>query len=198
MSDERFLLAGTSNKGKLSEIKALLQPLSLVVLSPGDFPHLTAPEETGKTFQENALLKARYYHQATGLPTLAEDSGLEVEALGGRPGVYSARFAGADASDTANIEALLSLMTGKENRNARFRTVLVLITRSGSEHVFEGEARGRIAREPLGTGGFGYDAVFIPEGHERSFAQMTPEKKNAISHRRRALEKALPFIAGSF
>lgn len=185
------LFLGTSNPGKLAELKALLASVPVQLYTPQDFPGIGIPEETGATLEDNALLKARYYHAATGLPTLAEDSGLEVEALGGRPGVLSARFAGPGASDAENVHSLLKALEKVSRREARFRTVVALIIPPDRELLFEGEVRGKIAFQPLGSHGFGYDPVFMPEGSERTFAQMLPEEKNKVSHRRRALEKAL-------
>lgn len=188
------LFVGTSNPGKLAELKALLVSVPVRVYTPQDFPGIGIPEETGATLEENALLKARYYHAATGLPTLAEDSGLEVQALGGRPGAHSARFAGTEATDKENVHALLKALEGASRREARFRTVVVLIMPPNQEFLFEGEVYGTIATKPLGSSGFGYDPVFIPVGSDRTFAQMRPEEKNALSHRRRALEKVLPVL----
>jgi XTP/dITP diphosphohydrolase len=185
------LFVGTKNLGKLSELKALLASMPVDVLSPQNFPDIGVPEETGSSLEENALIKARYYHAASGLPTLAEDSGLEVEALDGLPGAYSARFAGPSATDAENVQALLQALRGETRRQARFRTVVALIISPDKLFVFEGEVRGRIAYQPQGRFGFGYDPVFIPEGSDRTFAQMLPEEKNALSHRRRAMEKIL-------
>lgn len=188
------LFVGTTNPGKLAELKAILASMQVVLFSPQDFPGIGVPEETGITLEENALLKARFYHVATGLPTLAEDSGLEVEALHGSPGVYSARFAGPGASDADNVQALLEALDGKAQRQARFRTVMALIIPPDGEFLFEGIVHGRVAYQPEGSHGFGYDPVFIPEGQDRTFAQMLPEEKNALSHRRRAMEKAITVL----
>ena len=183
---KRYLVA-TRNANKVREIRAIgALPVELVPLPP-DLPGVV---EDGDSFLANARKKARQYHRATGLPTIAEDSGLEVEALGGAPGVHSARFAGPDADAEANNRLLLQRLEGvpEAERTARFVCVMVCIDESG-EAVFEGEVRGRIALAPAGRGGFGYDPLFIPEGHDRSFAELPPEVKNGMSHRYHALMK---------
>ena len=184
------LLLGTKNRGKLRELFALLKDLPVELLTVDEVPFSDVPE-TGKTFLENALLKARAISEETGLPVLAEDSGLEVEALGGAPGVRSARFAGEDATDEQNIQKLLALLEGvpEEERRARFVCVAVARFPDGTELVAEGELRGRIARAPRGEHGFGYDPVFLPEGFPRTLGELGPSVKDEISHRKRALER---------
>lgn len=184
------LLLGTKNRGKLRELFALLGDLPLELLTGEDVPFSDVPE-TGRTFRENALLKARAIAQETGLPVLAEDSGLEVEALQGAPGVYSARFAGEGATDEQNIRKLLELLKAvpEGRRRARFVCAAVVRFPEGTELWAEGELRGRIAHEPRGEHGFGYDPVFIPEGYDRTLAELGPAVKDRISHRRRALEQ---------
>lgn len=189
------VLIGTRNPHKLAEILRILGEV------PGiewvDFRSLPFPEveETGATLEENARLKAAAIARATGLPTLAEDSGLEVEALGGAPGVRSARFAGEGKDWWANNEKLLSLLKGVKDRGARFRTVAALVLPDGRMWLSEGILPGKIAQAPRGTGGFGYDPLFIPKGEERTLAELDPGEKDAISHRRRALERLRPVLA---
>ncbi|MEZ4791367.1 MAG: RdgB/HAM1 family non-canonical purine NTP pyrophosphatase [Flavobacteriales bacterium] len=182
----------TGNQGKVAELRALLPPsLVLIDLDRAGLP--TDLPETGVTLAANALQKARYAHERCGLPCIADDTGLEVDALNGAPGVYSARYAGAARDPKANMDLLLAQLVGKE-RSARFRTVIALIDEDG-EHTFEGSVSGRIAEEPRGFGGFGYDPIFIPEGGTLTFAEMDKEAKNAISHRRRAVEKLVAYLA---
>nr|MBP9080787.1 RdgB/HAM1 family non-canonical purine NTP pyrophosphatase [Flavobacteriales bacterium] len=154
---------------------------------PTDLP------ETGHTFAANALQKARFAFERTGMPCIADDSGLEVDALNGAPGVYSARYAGQAKDDRANMAKLLHELGGVTNRKARFRTVIALIDASG-EHLFEGEVRGTITTEPRGANGFGYDPVFLPEMSELTFAELDPVRKNAISHRGHAVWKLVRFL----
>lgn len=183
------ILCGTKNRGKLPEVRRILSDVSgIQLISDREQPFDGVPE-TGRTFRENALLKARGIARQTGLTVLAEDSGLEVAALGGEPGVRSARFAGEHACDEQNIELLLRRLTGVEHRAARFVCVAALRFPDGTEHVAEGELQGRIAGEPRGTYGFGYDPVFIPEGFDRTLAELGPDVKSGISHRRNALQK---------
>lgn len=176
------LLLATKNQGKIREITALLAPLNVQVLSTEDIP-LSDVEETGKTFTENALLKAHAGAKESRLPTLADDSGLCVEALGGAPGIYSARYGG--------IERLLKEMGAFTNRSAYFMCVLALVqpqdTGKDSEITFVGRSDGQITSHSQGEGGFGYDPVFIPQGDTRTYAQMTKEEKAKTSHRAKAL-----------
>ena len=188
------LLIATANRGKIRELtEALgglgLEPVGLGALGYGDRP---TPEETGATFEENALLKARYYHEMSGMLTLADDSGLEVDALGGRPGVYSARYGSTDAE---RIERLLDELEGRpaSERTARFVCVLALVGENLTQ-TFTGICDGRIRSAPSGRGGFGYDPVFVPERETRTFAEMSPAEKAAVSHRGRALRALADFL----
>ena len=193
----RIVLA-SSNPGKLRELAALLAPLRLELLSQADLG-IAAPEETGTTFRENALLKARHAAQHAALPALADDSGLEVDALGGRPGVHSARYAGAGASDTANLERLLQELqaTPDGERTARYQCVIACVHRADDPQplIATGTWAGHIVREPAGSGGFGYDPVFVPAGETCTAAQLPAARKNAISHRARALHALIAGLA---
>jgi XTP/dITP diphosphohydrolase len=182
------LLLGTGNPGKIAELRALLAGIPGLCLLTRDEVPFPDVEETGASFAENALIKARAFAAFSGLPVLAEDSGLCVSALGNRPGVRSARYAGLDGDHAANIELLLRRMAGVVDRAAQFVTVAALHLGENGEHLRAGILRGRIALTPRGCGGFGYDPVFVPEGHERTLAELGSEEKNRISHRRRAIE----------
>jgi XTP/dITP diphosphohydrolase len=187
----RIVLA-TRNQGKIREIRNILLGAAVELIDAGAFPAYQEPPEDGDTFLENALSKAMAAHKATGLPALADDSGIEVDALGGAPGVRSARFGGKGLTDAERAHALLDALRGvpPENRGARFRCVMVLYpvpSDEGGRIETEGFLYGRIAEQPAGENGFGYDPVFIPDGGGRTLAQMAPEDKNAISHRYRAL-----------
>ena len=149
--------------------------------------------ETADTLEGNALIKARYIHEKFGVDCFADDTGLEVEALGGEPGVYSARYAGEECNPEDNMHKLLQNLTGKNNRNAQFRTVIALII-NGEEKLFNGIVKGTISNEKMGDAGFGYDPIFIPEGYSESFAQMTSDMKNSISHRYRATEELSNYL----
>ena len=197
--DERQILVGTKNAGKIKELKHLLAELPVNLRNLNEFENVVEPEETGATFMENAALKAVYYARETGLAALADDSGLEVEALNGAPGVYSARYAGETASDAEKISKLLEELenSGSENRSARFVCAIVLTDEKG-EIIFqtEGVCGGKIARVPGGKNGFGYDPVFIPEGFDRTFGELSGEIKSRLSHRARAIEKIIRFLRG--
>ncbi len=189
------LLFASHNNHKLEEIRQMLPSgCTLKGLVELNF-HEDIPE-TGPTLRENALIKARFLYNKTGLDCFADDSGLEVEALNGAPGVHSARYAGLQKSDESNIRLLLQRMDSLYHRRACFKTVIALISH-GREYVFEGKVNGSITREKRGTNGFGYDPVFVPEGFGISFAEMTPAQKNSISHRKRALEQMMHFLGGS-
>lgn len=187
------LLIGSANVGKASEIQSGLNDLPLQVHTLIEFPHLPGPAEVGSTYEENAHLKANYYRAQTGLWTLADDSGLEVEQLEGKPGVLTARYGGPNLTDTERINYLLSKLSDSEPRRARFVCVIALSGRSFST-VVRGECTGRIAFEPKGDQGFGYDPVFIPDGYDLTFAQLSPSVKAHISHRARAVREARRFI----
>ena len=182
----------TNNKKKIEEVKASLGPaFELVSLQEiGCFEELP---ETGDTLDHNAFQKARYVKTHFGMDCFADDTGLEVEALAGAPGVYSGRFAGEPRSDERNIDLLLEKMEGKTNRKARFRTVIALIL-EGKEHQFEGVAEGEILNERVGEKGFGYDPVFRPTGFERTFAELSMEEKNETSHRGKAVKALIEFL----
>ncbi|HMO05074.1 MAG TPA: RdgB/HAM1 family non-canonical purine NTP pyrophosphatase [Kiritimatiellia bacterium] len=185
------LVIATRNRHKLDEIRAILDQPTLELLSSFDFPGVPDVEETGTTFEENAALKARALATATGLWAMGDDSGLEVDALGGAPGVYSARYAGLPAVDyAANNRKLLAALAGQPDRRARFRTVLALAAPDGRLFTCEGTCPGTIADAPRGEGGFGYDPLFIPDGSTLAFAEMPAAEKNRISHRGRALAAA--------
>jgi len=189
------VLIGTKNPHKLEECRRILGDIpgiEWLTFRERPFPEV---EETGSTLEENARLKAVSLARITGLPTLAEDSGLEVASLGGAPGVLSARFAGVEKDYRANNEKLLALLAGVEDRRARFRTVAVLALPDGRTWVTEGVLEGEIALTPRGSGGFGYDPLFIPLGETRTLAELAPEEKDRISHRRRALERLRPLLS---
>ena len=215
------LLIATSNKGKVAEIASLLEALDCRAIGLEDLPQVPPPvEETGTTFVENALIKADYYHAASGLLTLADDSGLEVDALDGRPGVYSARYGGEGLSGAKQIALLLEEMkdTPEEMRTARFVCAVALVGVAGKtsdkresvwhldgtsvdlpvrtriRQTFEGRCEGRIALAPCGDGGFGYDPIFIDVELGRTFAELSPEEKSSRSHRGKALRAAIEYI----
>lgn len=193
----KTLLIATTNPGKVAELSALLAGSPFRVIGLADLPE-TWPdvEETGVTFAENALLKAGYYHAQTGLLTLADDSGLEVDALDGRPGVYSARYGGEGMTSAGQIRLLLGELKDvpEERRGARFVCTIALVG-EGVRQLFEGRSEGTIAFEPHGTGGFGYDPIFIDPGSGRSFAELTREEKAARGHRGKAVREAATFLS---
>ncbi len=189
----KFVLA-SNNAHKVKEILQILGQ-GYEVLTPSELGVLEDIPETGNSFAANAMQKAEYLAQRTLFAVIADDSGLEVDALNGEPGVYSARYAGLQRSHEDNIDLLLKNLEGKENRSAQFRTVLALLL-EGKEFYFEGLVRGHITTKRLGNNGFGYDPVFIPDGHSRSFAEMSEEEKNSMSHRGRAMQKLLDFLKG--
>ncbi|MCI4668911.1 MAG: RdgB/HAM1 family non-canonical purine NTP pyrophosphatase [Bacteroidia bacterium] len=186
------LLFGTNNLHKLEEIQAIVGN-TYTVSSLRDLGIDMDVEETEDTLHGNAELKAKAYFKVSGVPTFADDTGLEVAALDGRPGVYSARYAGEHASYSDNVEKLLQEMEGKENRDACFRTVIAFYD-GEQTRFFEGEIKGKITIEPRGQAGFGYDPVFQPEESEETFAEMPPEYKNDISHRGRAIRKFAHYL----
>lgn len=190
------IVFATNNSHKLTEIRDLLGE-SFTLLSLNDININVDIPEDQLTLEGNALFKAKYIHNATGMNVFADDTGLEIDELGGRPGVHSARFAGEEKDFSANTEKVLRLMVGKKNRRARFRTVIALII-NDSEHLFEGVVNGTILYEKRGTGGFGYDPVFVAEGEKMSFAEMSLNEKNRISHRARAFEKLKMFLQQNF
>lgn len=185
------LVLATGNRGKCAEIQALLAPLGLTVQAQSQFGVVPA-EETGLSFIENAILKARHAAAATGLPALADDSGLEVDALDGAPGIYSARYAG-EGGDAANNAKLLGALDGVHDRTARFRCVIALLrhARDPMPLVVSGTWEGRILEAPRGANGFGYDPLFLPVGLDCSAAELAADDKNRISHRGQALAALL-------
>jgi XTP/dITP diphosphohydrolase len=193
----KTLLIATSNPGKIVELKNMLRDLDCLVVGFADLPQ-TPPsiEETGQTFAENAMLKAEHYHKLTGLTALADDSGLEVDALGGRPGVYSARYGGEGMSSAEQMDMLLNEMKEipGERRTARFICSIALVG-NNLKRIFEATCEGSIAMSPTGSKGFGYDPIFIDAELGRSFAELTREEKAARSHRGKALSQAREFLA---
>jgi XTP/dITP diphosphohydrolase len=194
LSLEVKAVLASSSAGKVREFAALLAARNIDVMPQSAFGIVT-PAETGSTFLENALLKARHAAQLSGLPALADDSGIEVDALGGRPGVWSARYAGEHASDADNLNLLLHELAGvpEGQRRARYRCVLVFVRTPADPEpiVTDGVWEGRVLTAPRGAGGFGYDPLFQPDGCELSAAQLPPAQKNAISHRAQALRALL-------
>lgn len=189
---KRKLVFATNNAHKLEEISSILGE-KVELLSLKDINcHADIPE-TADTLEGNAIQKAEYIYENYGLDCFADDTGLEVEALDGAPGVHSARYAGDGHNSEANMQKLLQNMQGIHNRKAQFRTVICLIL-DGKMHVFEGIVKGEITKEKHGTSGFGYDPIFIPEGHSKTFAEMNHDTKNKISHRARAVEKLCRFL----
>ncbi len=190
------IIIATRNQGKVNEIRELMRDLPLAFLSLADLPNFPDIEEDGETFEQNALKKARVLAQATGLTALADDSGLCVDALDGRPGVHSARYAGESASDADRFNRILEKMRNvpDEKRSARFVCVLALVWPDGEERLFQGTCEGKITHEPLGTEGFGYDPIFYYEEAELTFAEMDRQGKNRVSHRGRALRQLAAYL----
>lgn len=186
------LIFATNNKHKLEEATNILsENFEIVGMNEAGF--LDEIIEDGSTIEENASIKSWTVYKALGLNCFADDTGLEIDALGGRPGVHSARYAGPENDSAANIKKVLAELEYEENRKARFRTSISLIL-DGKEYLFEGIVNGEIMRECAGSGGFGYDPVFRPDGFLKSFAELSPEEKNMISHRGRALKKLSDFL----
>lgn len=197
------IVLGTRNEGKISEIRRIMRDVDVELLDSRDFPPFPEPPEEGETFLENALSKAKAVHAATGIAALADDSGLEVDALGGEPGVRSARFGGNGLSDAERSAKLLERLGGVpgEKRGARFCCIMALYPAPGTDDealVTEGYLYGRIAAEPAGDNGFGYDPVFFVPERDVTVAQMEPDEKNAISHRYRALIEMKWLLARSY
>jgi XTP/dITP diphosphohydrolase len=198
----RDLVIGSFNRGKAGEVSDALKDLSLTTHYLADFPEIIAVPETAQTYSENAILKAKGYARQTRLLTLADDSGLEVDALGGRPGVFSARFGGAEASDNDRINLLLEELADRApaERTARFVCYMALARspQSGTDPeiltLVHGSCEGTIANVPAGTNGFGFDPVFIPQGYTQTFAELPHEVKARISHRAKALEQIRAFL----
>lgn len=186
------IVFATNNPNKLKEIQALM-PKGIAILSLKEIGCTEDIPETGTTLEANAFQKAHYLKEHYGYDCFADDTGLEVEALNGAPGVYSARYAGPERSAEANMAKILEELKVKENRKAQFRTAIALIL-NGEEQLFEGKVEGHISEEKKGEEGFGYDPIFLPENDKRSFAQMTMAEKGAISHRGRAVKKLVDFL----
>jgi XTP/dITP diphosphohydrolase len=191
------LLVATGNKGKLGELRGLLAGMPVDLLSLDDIGNYDEVEETGATFAENAMLKASGYAKQAGMVTLADDSGLEVTALNNRPGVLSARYGGADLGFDQKMSLLLEELekTGGKDRRARFVCSIAIADATGEiVHSAKGVCEGRIALKPCGTGGFGYDPLFVPDGFENTFGELSKAVKQKISHRFRAFEQIIPFL----
>ena len=189
----RIILA-SNNAHKLEEIKAVLAPMGFEVLSMKESGAELEVEETGTTFEENSLIKARALYELCGLPVIADDSGLEVDALDNAPGVYSHRYAGENATDAERCEKLLKEMQNEQNRSARFVCVISYIDKNGFAYSVRGECSGTIGYEPMGENGFGYDPIFMYG--EKSFAQLSAAEKNSVSHRADALKKFAELLSG--
>jgi XTP/dITP diphosphohydrolase len=193
------LLLATRNAGKLAELQRLLASAvpGVEVIGLRDVPEYPEAPETGATFEENALLKAREAVRYTGLPAVADDSGLTVDALNGMPGIFSARWSGRHGDDDANTALLLGQLRDvpDERRGGGFVCAAALVTPGGAEHVLRAEWRGAVLRERRGTHGFGYDPVFLPAGSARSAAELAPAEKDAVSHRGQAFTALLPVVA---
>jgi len=186
------LIFATNNRHKLDEVSDKIGD-HFELLTLNDIGCTEDIEETGTTFEENAAIKSKYIYDKYHLNCFGDDSGLIVDALNGEPGVYSARYAGEHGNHAANIKKVLARLEGVENRKARFVTVISLMW-EGKEHVFEGAVEGTIRHETTGTGGFGYDPIFQPDGYNITFAEMSMDEKNKISHRARATEKLIAFL----
>lgn len=186
------IVFATNNPNKLAEIRQLM-PQGIEILSLKDINCLEELPETSDTLEDNAAQKAFYVFDNYGHNCFADDTGLEIDALDGRPGVYSARYAGPECKAEDNIQKILAEMEGEENRDASFRTIVSLVI-DGKEFQFEGEVEGQIIPEKWGEKGFGYDPIFLADGHEKSFAQMSMEEKGAISHRGQAVKKLIQFL----
>ena len=191
------LLLATGNEDKINEMAALLFGLPIDLKTLRDYPDMPKVEETGITLKENAFLKARTCFLATGLPSLADDTGLEIDTLGGQPGVVSSRFAGLEATYAENVGKVLGLLQGirAKERKARFRSVIAMVFSPADERWVEGRLEGSITVVPIGAAGFGYDPIFYVPELEKTLAELSFEQKNRISHRGRALEKAKPILA---
>jgi XTP/dITP diphosphohydrolase len=193
------LVLATRNQGKIEEFRRILEELApgqIDLIGVDQFPHLVDVDETGSTFEENSLLKARYTSEATGLPAIADDSGLCVDALNGDPGIYSARWAGTHGDDRANLEKVLDQLKDvpDEKRTAYFICVASLVLPDGRQKVAEGRFEGHILHTPVGSNGFGYDPIFQPLGMSISSAQMSAEEKDLVSHRGKSLRSLAPHV----
>lgn len=190
------ILAATSNNHKVAEFRTAFTPIQdkIQIITLADIPKFDMPAENGSSFEENAMIKAKGASAFADMPAFADDSGLEVAALDGAPGIFSARYAGEQASDADRIAKLLRELEGKSNRRARFVCAVALAYRGTEVKSFRGEVNGEIILQPRGSHGFGYDPVFVPDGYDRSFGELGAEIKDSISHRARALEQLVAFI----
>lgn len=186
-----YIVIGTANQHKVEEFKELLGDQNVELKSLKDYPNFPEIEENGKTFKENASIKALAVSKYCDVPAFADDSGLEVEALNNEPGIYSARYAD---TNEARIQKVLDKLQGETNRKARFVCVIAIAMNGEVIETFEGEVKGTIIDAPRGANGFGYDPIFVPDGYDQTFAEMPAELKNKISHRANAVKKALDFI----
>ena len=185
------IVLATRNQGKIKEITELLGGYDIEIKSLNDFGPVPSVEETGETFDDNAYIKAHFTAKVLGLPAIADDSGLVVEALDGAPGVYSARYAGEEATDHENNIKLLKEMTGKTNRKAHFETAVIIAVPRGPALTYVGKVEGEITTSPMGDNGFGYDPLFYYPPMSKTFAQMTGEEKNSVSHRGKAINELI-------
>ncbi|TZF85640.1 RdgB/HAM1 family non-canonical purine NTP pyrophosphatase (plasmid) [Pedobacter sp. BS3] len=189
----KTLIFATNNKHKVQEVQAMLGD-TFILKTLDEMGFKDDIEETGGTFEENASIKSRHIYKYFKIDCFADDSGLEVDALNGEPGVYSARYSGT-RDDETNLQLVLSKLGDSDNRQANFRSVISLIV-NGEEHLFEGVVNGTIRHEKAGAAGFGYDPIFQPDGYAITFAEMSPEQKNTLSHRGKAIEKMVKFLKG--
>lgn len=192
----KTIVIATRNKGKLREFRSILADGYDEILSLADFEEVPEIKETGLSFRENAFIKAKTTSDFLGMDAIGDDSGLVVDALGGAPGIYSARYAGEGSSDNKNNEKLLSELKEKKNRNARFVCCIALVLADGTQEFFEGECHGQIIQEKKGRSGFGYDPVFYVPQYGKTMAELGPDIKNRISHRAIASEKLLSYFSG--
>lgn len=193
MNTSHRLVLATRNSGKVDEIRALLSDVPVTLVPASEVHEAPDVEEDAPDLRGNAHKKAEALHAHTGLPALADDTGLEVDALDGGPGVHTARYAGANATPEDNCRRMLHELDGVDDRSARFRTVIAYVSDDTIQY-FEGICEGRITTERRGEGGFGYDPIFVPKGETRTFAEMTPDDKNALSHRKKALQHFVQFM----
>lgn len=186
------IIFASNNKNKVEEVQKQL-PDSIQIVTLEEIGHLEDIDEYGKTIEENAIIKADFISEKYQLPCFADDTGLEIEALNGAPGVYSARFAGEEKNAEKNMNLVLEKLDGISNRSAQFKTVIALNI-NNKQHLFEGIVKGQITTEKIGDNGFGYDPIFQPENFEKTFSEMTLEEKNRLSHRGLAVEKLIAFL----
>ena len=192
MNKEFELVFATSNKGKYNEVKKMM-PRNINLLSLNDLNFIGDIQETGKTLKQNAKIKSDFIFNNFGINCFADDSGLEIDSLNGMPGIYSARFAGKTCNSNDNIEKVWKLLTGYKNTDAKFKSILSLNI-DGKTFFFEGKINGKIIFNKRGTNGFGYDSIFIPNGYNKTFAELNSAKKNQISHRSEALKRLIIFL----